>query len=227
MGFNNLHPIEYVNTPNKYVALTFDDGPDPIYTDKILDILGKYNAKATFFMVGKHVDLHYTVAKKVKLSGHEIGNHTFNHPNLKEINRKEIRRELKLTDKILKRLTKNKCNLFRPPFGSYHDEALKIADKMGYKTILWTKSLDTRDWKKNRSWAQIYALVIDNIKPGSIVLFHDSSNNGNGDRSETVTALEKIIIQLTKENYQFVTVSELLEKQKQKQKKKRPITRLL
>ncbi|MGM9532131.1 polysaccharide deacetylase family protein [Intestinibacter sp.] len=191
------------------IAITFDDGPHPKETDKILDILEKYNAKATFFVVGKHVKWYTDAVVRASKDGHEIGNHTYNHPDISNLSQEQIKQEIKLCEDIIIEKTGQKPKLFRPPFGNYNEQSLsKLSEDLGYTVVLWS-GVDVKDWKNPPS-DQIADKVINNVKSGDIILLHDYGTNS------TVEALDKILASLTEKGYKFVTVSELLEEKNKK-----------
>ncbi len=186
------------------IALTFDDGPHPYYTEKILGILEKYHVKATFFFVGQNIGYYPEAAKKVYLSGHEIGNHTFTHKNVNSIAHGELFSELALCDDAIYEIDEYCTRLFRPPQGAYDDQVESAARSMDYSIILW--SIDTRDWE-HRPSEKIAENVINNVKSGDIILMHDYI----GKNSPTPEALEIIIPKLLELGYKFVSVSELMD----------------
>lgn len=202
-----------VDTKEKVIALTFDDGPNPKYTPQILTILNKYNYKATFFLKGANINKNKDLVKKIDLEGHEIGNHTFSHYDLKDLSMQEISQEIERTNKEINNVLLKKVLLFRPPFGSYNDIVLNEVRKKKLDVIMWTKdktkNLDSRDWIANPNAIDIYNRLKSKIEPGDIVLFHDSSHNGDFDRQRTVKAVELLTEYLNKENYKLVTISEL------------------
>ena len=188
----------------KLIALTFDDGPHPKETDKVLDVLAKYNVKATFFIAGKHANWYKDPLIRASKEGHEIGNHTFNHPDISNLNSSQIEEEIVKCEDTLVNLTGKKPTLFRPPFGSYRKEDLEsIAKKHGYKIVLWT-TIDAKDWK-NPPASKIASLITNNAKNGDIILLHDYAT------INTVEALNILIPEMQKKGFSFVTVSELLE----------------
>lgn len=187
----------------KVVALTFDDGPHPKETDKVLDVLQKYNIKATFFIAGKHARWYTNPLIRASKEGHEIGNHTFTHPDISNLNSAQIESEILECEKVLVEITGKKPTLFRPPFGSYRKEELeKIAKKNNYKIVLWT-TVDARDWQ-NPPASKIASTIIDNAKNGDIILLHDYATEN------TVEALDILIPQMQSKGFKFVTVSELI-----------------
>lgn len=189
-----------VETKQKVFALTFDDGPDPSYTPKILQILKEKNAPATFFMVGKMVRAHAPTGKLVVQAGHPIGNHTWTHP----MKTKNPAHELDLTNAMLKEKLGVTPTLFRPPYGILRNGLAREASKRNEDVILW--SSDSADWKHGSTAAGIKNNVMRNLAPGGIVLMHD----GGGNRSSTVAALPGIIDAIRARGYKLVTVPKLL-----------------
>lgn len=200
-------PIENVyhrvSTEEKVIALTFDDGPHPLYTEKILDLLKKYDAKATFFVIGENLKLYKETVKKAVDEGHEIGNHTYTHPHLSGLNEEELLQEIKKNEYLIEALTKKPTSLFRPPEGYCGKSVRTLIKERGYRAILW--DVDTRDWA-GTSAAEIIKMVQETVHPGSILLFHDYT----GKQSATLAALTVLLPWLKEEGYLFVTVSELL-----------------
>ena len=192
-----------VETEKKQIALTFDDGPHPTLTPKILQILAKYNIPATFFMVGQNVINYPSAAKQVILAGHEVGNHTFTHPHIASLNPNAIVEEISKCEDALEELCEYRPHLLRTPQGALTPSLERCLADDDYILVLW--SLDTRDWD-NKSTACIVRTVLENIKAGDIILMHDYI----GYNSKTPEALEQIIPKLLAEGYEFVTVSELL-----------------
>lgn len=187
----------------KVIALTFDDGPHPKETDKVLDVLKKYDVKATFFIAGKHANWYQKPLIRASEEGHELGNHTFTHPDISNLSSSQIQGEIKQCEDILEKLTGEKPTLFRPPYGSYRKEALaQIAKDCGYKIILWS-TLDARDWQ-NPPASKIASTITNNAKNGDIILLHDYATDN------TVEALEILIPEMKSKGFEFVTVSQLL-----------------
>lgn len=188
----------------KLIALTFDDGPHPKETNEVLDVLKKYNVKATFFVAGKHVNWYPKPIIRASKEGHEIGNHTFNHPDISNLSQQQLEEEIEKCEKIIKEVTGVKPTLFRPPYGSYNQKTLgEIASKYKYKIVLWT-TVDARDWQNPKAY-KIADTIIDNAKNGDIVLLHDYATNN------TVEALDILIPKMIEKGYKFVTVSEMIE----------------
>jgi peptidoglycan-N-acetylglucosamine deacetylase len=170
------------------VALTFDDGPSPTYTPQILDILERFDVKATFFAVGTMIERFPAVFRRVVREGHSIANHTYAHPiggSFADRPRAEIRSEMDRMQRLLQSFGVRPVG-FRPPGGSWSDFVRDEAEKRGMRTILW--GVDSRDWLRPTA-QQLVRRVLADARPGSIILLHD----GGGDRSATVKALPAII----------------------------------
>ena len=192
-----------VDTSEKIIALTFDDGPHPYLTEQILDILDQFNVKATFFVVGKMCESYPFALKSIALRGHEIGNHTFTHLTETPSNADILRSEILKTEEKIFELTAKKTFLFRPPTGYCCAEAVKMTKELGYKTIVW--DIDTRDWT-SCSAESIFREIKKNARNGSIILFHDFI----GRSSPTPKALRLVLPWLISQGYTFVTVGQLL-----------------
>lgn len=188
----------------KNVAITFDDGPSKKYTEKILDILNKYNVKATFFTVGKNAEENPELLRRIHQEGHEIGNHTYSHPQMRDLSVEEINSEIVKTQEIIYDITGITPVLFRPPGGYLSNNIVESAVSNKCTPVLWSWRQDTLDWKCP-AVDSVVSTVITNIRNGDIILFHDF-NSGN---SPTPCALEIIIPKLIDMGYKMVTVSEL------------------
>ena len=199
-----------IKTTEKIVAITFDDGPNPKYTAQVLDLLAKYEAKATFFIIGENAEKNPELVLRQYEEGHELANHTYTHPWTSSVQRLE--QELKQTNEIIFSITGFRPTLFRPVGGQYTDEMIKTAVKNGFKVVMWSWHQDTEDWA-NPGVQKIVDTVLNGTKPGNVILFHDSG----GDRRQTLQALAKILPELKKQGYQFLTISELLDYQSQNQ----------
>ncbi len=183
------------------LALTFDDGPDPAWTPKVLAILKQWHVPATFFMVGKMVRAHPACARQVQAAHFPIGNHTWSHPRAPRDPQGEIAR----TDAILKQKLGIKSTLFRPPYGIMDNGLARVALARGEDVIDWN-SLGA-DWDKHATAQTIATKVLQGARPGGICLLHD----GGGNRSHTVAALPRIIAMLRRRGYRFVTIPELMQ----------------
>ncbi|WP_391370478.1 polysaccharide deacetylase family protein [Lysinibacillus sp. KU-BSD001] len=192
-----------IKTNEKVIALTFDDGPHKKYTPEILDVLAQYDAKATFFIVGKYAEKTPNLTLRVHEEGHELAIHTYTHPLRTNVS--NLIKEIKETHATIFGISGYAPVLFRPVEGQYTDAMIEAIAKEGYKVVMWSWHLDTFDWKRPGK-EKIVDTVLKGAKPGSVVLLHD----GGGNREQTVQALEEILPELQKQGYKFVTISELL-----------------
>lgn len=184
------------------IALTFDDGPHPSYTYRILDILDRYGVKATFFMIGSNVEAYPEVAQEVLRRGHEIGNHTYSHPHLTHTDGAALAEELAQCEAAMDRVLGCRPRLFRPPEGVVSEAVRTCSEQRGYTVVLW--SVDTRDWEQ-KEVGSIVGHVKREVKPGAIVLMHDYTAH-----SKTPEALEILLPRLLGLGYEVVSVSRLL-----------------
>ena len=204
--------------PDKMIALTFDDGPSISITPKILDILERYDAKATFFVLGSNLTSSKMLEfRRAIAMGCEIGNHSWSHANLTGLSNEEILREIKDTNDKIAELSCNGyvSSLLRPPGGHINRAVMDAlyADGVRMHAILW--NCDSRDWEFNAAWKnheiteeeaveRAYALVMSEVENGGIVLMHDI-------KEITPALLERVLERLSAEGYTFVTVSELID----------------
>jgi cellulose synthase/poly-beta-1,6-N-acetylglucosamine synthase-like glycosyltransferase/peptidoglycan/xylan/chitin deacetylase (PgdA/CDA1 family) len=209
--------IDQLGAANKKLAITFDDGPDPTWTPKILDVLKQKGVPAAFFVIGVDASQWPQILQREYAEGHEIGNHTYTHPPWDDVSPTQIRWELNLTERLIESTLGAKPILFRPPFGidhqpEYAEEVahLPVAQDMGY--IIVGQKIDPHDWKqvngKQLPAQEIVDNVVNDAGDGNIILFHD----GGGDRTQTLAALPQIIDKLRAQGYQFVSVSDLIGK---------------
>ncbi|KHE68074.1 polysaccharide deacetylase family protein [Halobacillus sp. BBL2006] len=195
-----------IPTSRKVVAITFDDGPSSEYTPRILSLLDKYKAKATFFVVGSRVVENPEIVKNIVSSGHELANHTYSHPNFNGLPPEKMKEEMDKTYQSIKEIAHTRPKLFRPPGGYYNDPIVETANDQGYTVVLWSWHQDTFDWR-NPGVNSIVNKVLRKTRNGDIILFHDFG----GDRTQTIQALEQILPELKKRGYEFITVSELVQ----------------
>lgn len=188
---------------DKVVALTFDDGPFPPFTNQIRDILKQQQIKATFFVVGRQIALYPQLIKELTQDGFLIGNHSYSHSALGGASDEVLQWELNATRDLIVTAGGKEPHWFRPPFGSTSDRLGQLAAAKGYRVVSW--NVDSMDWA-NKDANFIANQVIVNVKPGAIVLLHD----GGGDRTNTVAALPQIIQKLKEQGYKFVTLDELV-----------------
>ena len=192
-----------VTSDKKVVALTFDDGPHPKYTDEILDILSEYGVKATFFVIGTNVDEHPEILQRELAEGHEIGNHTFDHSYMNKLNESNTISEIKKCESAVISAGGPATSLLRPPGGICSSRLKKQCRSLKYSIVLW--SVDTRDWTRPTA-ANITRTVLNNVSSGDIILMHDYVSG----KSNTPEALRSIIPALIDEGYNFLTVTELI-----------------
>jgi peptidoglycan-N-acetylglucosamine deacetylase len=200
---SNYHVKAFCSNPletEKKIALTFDDGPS-VYTLGVLELLKKYNAKATFFCIGKNIEKHPEILQKVISEGHLVGNHSYSHSKFFDFyNAKKITEELQKTDQLLEKFTSKKISFFRPPYGVTTPSIRRALKITGHKTIGWNiRSLDggTTDVEL------ILNRIKNRVSPGGIVLLHDTG-------SHSVLVLEQFLQFLQQNNYQVVSTEKLL-----------------
>ncbi|MBV5284319.1 MAG: glycosyltransferase [Paludibacter sp.] len=197
----------------KKIAITFDDGPNEEFTPKILDILKAKHVPATFFVTGMNIENNIPLVKRIYKEGHEIGNHTFTHPNLEITSENRERVELRSTRLLLESILGHSTVLFRPPYNTdaeptnlFQIKSLAVANDEDFISV--TSYIDPNDWEEDVTADTIVARAIANIKKGNIILMHDAG----GERSQTILALPRIIEYFQKQGYEFVTVSSLMNK---------------
>jgi peptidoglycan/xylan/chitin deacetylase (PgdA/CDA1 family) len=181
--------------------MTFDDGPSAKLTPKLLDLLAAHHIKATFFVIGENVAEHPEIVARAAREGHEIGNHSWSHPNLARMSEDGVRGQLRRTDDAIKNATGERPTLMRPPYGSLTArEKHWIHDEFGYRVILW--DVDPDDWKRPGP-AVVRNRILKETRPGSIVLSHDIHPG-------TIEAMPSTLDALEAKGFKFVTVSELI-----------------
>lgn len=190
-------PNKPLDDHKKRVALTFDDGPHPKVTLQILQSLKQYNAKATFFMLGNRVQYYPEIAAEVKTHGHEIGNHTWSHPVLPKLTEAQVMNEFAATEEAILSATGQEATVFRPPYGATNEA---INGEIPRDVVLW--SIDTLDWK-HKNAEKLVAEVKQHMHNNAIILMHDIHQS-------TADGIPVILEYLSKEGYEFVTVSEIL-----------------
>ena len=190
--------IKPITTEKKLVALTFDDGPHPDVTPLIVSLLEKYNAKATFFMLGSRVQYYPEIARAVYESGHEVGNHTWNHPVLTKMTEAQILKEYSTTEQAIIQAIGAPSTIFRPPYGATNDLVKSVIPSPQFN---WT--VDTEDWK-HRSSEKLLPAVQQAVHQNAIILMHDI-------HLSTAHGLEAVLQYLQKEGYEFVTISQMMD----------------
>lgn len=181
--------------PGKVIYLTFDDGPSA-YTQEILDLLAQYNAKATFFVIGRAAASQPELVEAIYAAGHGLANHTYNHPSLPSVSGRRMADEITKTAAAIGGRD-GRC--LRPPYGARNAAVVKTAEQLGYQLALWT--IDPRDWARPGARA-IANHVITHAHPDGVVVMHD----GGGNRAQTVAALRIILPALAKQGYRFVAM---------------------
>jgi peptidoglycan/xylan/chitin deacetylase (PgdA/CDA1 family) len=167
------------------VYLTFDDGPDPEVTPKVLDLLDQFNAHATFFLIGEKVTRHPDIVLQIKKRGHAIGNHSFRHPRMLGMAKEQILEELNLTDDAILKITGGKPRLFRPPYGLFGKDLLQALNLTQHRMVLWSAS--AKDYQAEATPEIIETRLLKIVKSGKIILLHDGHRNS----PNTLTALGK------------------------------------
>ena len=200
---SNYHVKAFCSNPSETenkIALTFDDGPS-IFTLEVLALLKKYNAKATFFCIGKNIEKHPEIIKQIIAEGHLVGNHSYNHSKIFDFyNAAAITKEIQKTDQLLEKFTSKKINFFRPPYGVTTPSIRRALQTTGHTVIGWNiRSLDGGTKDQNL----IFNRIIKRVSPGGIVLLHDTG-------SHSVLVLEQFLQFLQQNNYKVISVEELL-----------------
>jgi len=192
---------------SKQIALTYDDGPNDPHTLRLLDVLAKHNVRATFFMIGCHVQQRPDIARAVAQAGHVIGNHAFTHPLLTFQSEAQTRKQLVDCRQALHDAVGEHSNLFRPPFGGRRPATLKIARELGLEPVMW--NVTGYDWTAPPA-AAIEKKVARQMRGGDVILLHDGSHRALGaDRAQTVIATDNLIRRYKDQGYEFVTVEEM------------------
>lgn len=199
--------ITCVDTTEKVIALTYDDGPKSPYTDSLLDVLHEFDAKATFFAIGEHIKDNLETTRRMIAEGHELGNHSYSHKKLVNVGFKTICSEIQKTDDLLSYLGVQSNTHFRAPYGLKRIRLPWELARRQKVNVLW--DVDPKDYE-TADPEKIAHSIITNVKPGSIVLLHDGDGDGNADRTQTVAATRIVLQKLQQEGYQFKTVSDLM-----------------
>lgn len=199
--------VHYVITQQPVIALTFDDGPHPVFTPKALDILKHYRVSATFFMVGMEMEKHPDLVNRVLREGHVIANHTYSHRRLYKLTSGELSQEVSKTERLITQFTRQSSRLLRPPWGMYSQQVCRFVRQKGYHIVLWTVCAEHHDAPTPEAMAQ---RVLKKVRPGGVILAHDGSAGEKIDRSRTMQSLPFIIEGLQKKGYRFVTVPDLM-----------------
>ena len=207
-------PITHVETQEHVAALTFDDGPDPEYTPRLLDILKRHRAKGTFFMIGEAAAKYPEIVRRAVSEGHALGNHSWNHPQLSLIGSKARRKQILACEQVL---APYGHKLFRPPYGQQSIGIFLDARILGYKVVFW--SVDVGDWWDSDP-SRMARLLLNRLHPGCIIVLHDRlfrdpsaepslTREPNNDRLPMLQALDEFL-GLDSQYYHFITIPELL-----------------
>lgn len=200
-----------IDTEEKVVALTFDDGPYPPFTDELLALLRELHVQATFFIIGEHIERYRTSAMKVVSEGHQVGNHTYSHPQMLSLSLKRMRNEIRDTDALIRSVGYLPPTVFRAPFGLKFLKLPLLLWALGKKHVLFDFFPLPRDWDGATPDA-VVGSILENVRPGSIIVLHD----GNAVAAPLVCDYTKLLVhKLRGLGYSFVTVDELIQKSKQ------------
>lgn len=193
-------PIYKVERPDRKLAISFDATWGADQTDELLAILDEHGVKTTFFLAGYWAEQFPDYVRKIVERGHEIGNHSYEHPHYNRMSKEQIQRDLMRNHQLLKELTGMEAFLFRPPFGEYSDKVIEAAEELGYFTIQW--SIDSLDWK-DVSADFMVRRVMERAGPGEIVLFHNAGRH-------TPQAVRELLPRLKAAGYEVVPISQLI-----------------
>jgi len=191
-------PLYYIDNADKAIALTIDDGPSPVYTPQVLDLLAEYQVTATFSMIGIHVASYPHLARAVAKAGHRIANHTWTHVDLAGLPARSVHGQLSRASDAIHAATGVRPAMFRAPYGAWTPAVIRQCEQMRMLPVDW--SVDPRDWARP-GVRRIVRDIMHKTQPGSIILEHD----GGGNRSQTVAALRIVLPRLLAEGYQFQT----------------------
>jgi len=193
-------PVYSVVTEEKALSISFDAAWGRANTEEILNILDRYEAKTTFFLVGFWAEKHPDLVAEIVARGHEIGNHSATHPHMNSLTEGQIREELRRCSDLVASITGTPTTLFRPPYGEYNNQVVDVSRKEGYECVQW--NVDSLDWK-NISAGDMIRRCTKDVNPGDIVLFHNDSKY-------ILEALPKILAYYTEAGYKIIPVSQLL-----------------
>jgi peptidoglycan/xylan/chitin deacetylase (PgdA/CDA1 family) len=193
---------------SRQIALTYDDGPNDPHTLRLLEVLARHEARATFFVIGRYVRERPELVRQIVRAGHAVGNHTFTHPLLTFKSEREIRQELSQCSAALEDAIGQPSQLFRPPFGGRRPAVLRIARELGLEPVMW--NITGYDWNAPPA-AEIERKVARHIRGGDVVLLHDGGHKRMGaDRSRTVVASDRLMTTYKTQGFEFVTVPEMM-----------------
>ena len=193
--------------PCKKLALTYDDGPNDPYTYRLMEVLAKHSVRATFFLIGRHVQHKPQIVRDLVKAGHVVGNHTYTHPQLIFESETQVRAQLTACRQVLRDTIGEPSNLFRPPFGGRRPAVMRIVREEGLDPIMW--SVTGYDWNPTTA-DRIERHVLRQMRGGDVILLHDGGHVEMGaDRSPTVAVTDRLITRFKMEGYEFATVPEM------------------
>ncbi len=196
---------------SKLLALTYDDGPNDVHTQRLLEVLARHGVRATFFLIGKYAQARPNIVRELASAGHVIGNHTYTHPNLIFTPSFKTRKELTDCEQTLTEVVGEHSPLFRPPFGGRRPGSLQVARSLRLQPVMW--SVTGWDWKAPPA-DYIERRVVKQVRGGDVILLHDGGHLQMGaDRSQTVIATDRLIARFKDEGYELVTVPEMMARQ--------------
>lgn len=196
-GTSSAEMTEAWESEKKKIALTFDDGPHPVYTEQVLQVLDQGNIPATFFLLGQNIEEHQDLVKEIDAKGHLIGNHTYHHVQITSLPLDQACEEIQKTSDLIESLTGKGTEYVRPPFGTWSEG---LEDRLNLIPVMWT--IDTLDWT-TENVDEIVCRVTEQAEENGIILMHDGYES-------TVQALERFIPLLEAEGYEFVTVDQVI-----------------
>jgi len=199
-GTNGIRVVRYGPVDRKRIALTFDDGPHPTVTPKVLEVLKEQQVKGTFFVLGDRIRQHPELLHMITDGGHEIGNHTYSHRLLTAMSTNLIEREVSETQELIRTAAGVETHMFRPPYGAYRASTKEILQRYGLNIVLW--SVDPEDWKHTKDPQHIVDTITNRVQNGSIVVCHDIYKTTLGVLPDLITCLKNM-------GYDMVTVNDL------------------
>jgi peptidoglycan/xylan/chitin deacetylase (PgdA/CDA1 family) len=198
--------IKRINVPA--IALTFDDGPNPVYTPQLLDLLKKYGVKASFFVVGSKVKANPAIIKRMSQEGHTIGIHHYDHISSWILSPFQLKKQLEMTEQAISEITKEKVTFYRPPWGSFNMASLFLSKR--YKVIMWSDIFG--DWKVAKGKNGLLDQLLQTSEAGSVLLLHDCGETWGADRLAPRYMLKSLEIYLQEninKGTKFITLNEI------------------
>jgi peptidoglycan/xylan/chitin deacetylase (PgdA/CDA1 family) len=204
---NQIVHVHVGAAAGRVVALSFDDGPNPAYTPTVLRLLAAHHARATFFLEGQFVEQWPDLARSVQAQGHEIGNHTWNHPDVRVLGRGGVQAQVRRTSAAFTAAGLKPSDLFRPPKGNFNPVADRAVRAIGLRTAGWTPGLCVEKYLRHDPPGEAMRRMVDRVRPGDILLAHDG---GIPSRARTMDALPLLLAGLEARGFRVVTVGDLL-----------------